>query len=120
METALQIFDEDNVLRRVPTFLPNYVKDDGTITRMVFQPRRDAAGLSVNLERLSSFDHATMGENRFRLLRVNVGVIRNDINEGIDVEHDPQAGNPAHSLVTGNLTKGKQKQLLNNSEEVFS
>ena len=53
MENAHPISDDD-VLRRVPTFLPNYIKEDGTISRMAFNPKKDAKGLSVELEKLSS------------------------------------------------------------------
>lgn len=119
METAHQIYDEDNVLRRVPTFIPNYIKPDGTVSSLAFRLRKGEDGLSVDLERLSSFSKATLGRNDFRLLKVNVGQIRNDINDGIDVILDPIEDNEAHSLITGNITKGKQKQLVKISTEVF-
>ena len=109
MENAHQISNEDNVLRRVPTFLPNYIKDDGTISRMAFSPKRDAKGLSVDLEKLSSFEKASLNQpDRFRILKVNVGIIRNDINDGLDVIHDPVEDNVAHSLILGKLTKGNK------------
>ena len=120
METAHQIFDEDNVLRRVPTFLPNYIKPDGSISSLAFRLRKGENGLSVDLERLSSFSKATMGKSSdFRLLQLNVGEIRKDINDGLDVVHDPLKDNEAHSLITGNITKGKQKQLVKISSEIF-
>ncbi|QQS28037.1 MAG: hypothetical protein IPM47_14310 [Sphingobacteriales bacterium] len=119
METAHQIYDEDNVLRRVPTFLPNYVKPDGAISSLAFRLRNGENGLSVDLERLSSFSKATLGRSDFRLLKLNVGQIRNYINDGLDVISDPLEDNNAHSLITGNLTKGKQKQLVLISNEIF-
>lgn len=119
METAHQIYDKDNVLRRVPTFLPNYIKPDGSVSSMAFRLRKGEDGLSVDLERLSSFSQATLGRSDFRLLRVNVGQIRNDINDGLDVIPDPIEGNDAHSLITGKITKGKQKQLVKISTEVL-
>jgi len=121
MENAHQISDEDNVLRRVPTFLPNYVKEDGTISRMAFNPKKDANGLSVDLEKLSSFEKASLNQpDRFRILKINVGTIRNAINDGIDVIHDPIEDNEAHSLITGKLSKGKQNQLIKASSEMTS
>ena len=119
METAHQIYDEDNVLRRVPTFLPNYVKPDGTISSLAFRLKKGEDGLSVDLEKLSSYSKATLGRSDFRLLQLNVGVIRNDINDGLDVISDPIENNEAHSLITGNITKGKQKQLVKISTEIF-
>lgn len=114
-----QISDEDFVLRRIPTFLPNYVKEDGTISRMAFNPKKDAKGLSVDLERLSSYEQAILNQpHRFRILKLNVGLIRNEINDGLDVLHDPIEDNKAHSLVTGKITKGKQNKMLQFSTEL--
>lgn len=121
MENVLQISDDDNILRRVPTFLPNYVKEDGSISRMAFNPKKDANGLSVDLEKLSSFEKASLNQpERFRILKLNVGVIRNYINDGLDVIHDPMEDNEAHSLVTGKISKGKQNQMLKISMEITS
>lgn len=118
METVLQILDEDYVLRRIPTFLPNYIKPDGSISTLAFRLKKDEDGLSVNLKRLSTFKQATLGKSDFRLLQVNVGKIRNDINDDLNVIHDPLENNIAHSLITGNITKGKQKQLIKHSKEL--
>lgn len=71
------------------------------------------------MERLSSFEKATLGDSRFKLLKINVGIIRHYINDGLDVAHNPVAENEAHCLITGHITAGKQKQLLRSSEEVF-
>ena len=121
MASVLLVSDEDNVLRRVPTFLPNYVKEDGTISRMAFSPKKDARGLSVDLERLSSFEKASLNQpERFRILRLKVGKIRNEVNDGLEVVHDPIESNEAHSLVIGKISKGKQNQLLKLSEEINS
>jgi len=121
MENVLQISDEDDVLRRVPTFLPNYVKEDGTISRMAFNPKKDAKGLSVDLAKLSSFQKASLNQpERFRILKINVGKIRNEINDGLDVIHDPMEDNEAHSLVIGKISKGKQNKMLKLSTEVHN
>lgn len=120
METV-QIFDKDNFLRRVPTYSPSHVKPDGTITRAVFKPSKsDSDGLSGDLERLSSFEKATRNDNRFRLLKINVGIIRNEINDGLDVVYNKLPENDAHCLITGKVTEGKAGQLLKKSIEVFN
>jgi hypothetical protein len=115
---AETILDEDFVLRRIPTFLPSYIKPDGTISSRAYQKKRDEDGVSVDLERLSSYEKAILGDRRFRLLKINVEVIRKDINDGLDVVHNPQQDNDAHCLITGNITESKQKQLLKHSAEV--
>lgn len=119
METV-QILNEDNFLRRVPTYLPSHVKPDGTITRAVFKPSKtDSDGLSGDLERLSSFEKATLNSSRYRLLKINVGVIRTEINDGLDVVYNVIPENNAHCLITGKITDGKAGQLLKKSIEVL-
>ena len=115
------IFDDDFFLRRVPTFLPSHVKPDGTISRAAFKPSKiDSDGLSGNLERLSSFQNATLNDSRFRLLKINVGIIRKQINDGLDVTHNPVVINHAHCLLIGKITDGKSGQLLKNAIEIFT
>lgn len=118
MANVLQIYDEDNVLRRVPTN-PSYIKPDGTINSYSFRKRKGEDGISVNLERLSSFTKTTMGSTEFRVLRINVGTIRNVINDGLNVKHNPILDNEAHSLIVGDVSKSKQKKLVKNSSELF-
>jgi len=117
MVNVLQISDKDNVLRRVP-INPSYIKPDGTINSYSFRKRKGEDGLSVNLEKLTSFKETTLGTSNFRVLKVNVGVIRYTINDGLDVIHDPLPNNTAHSLITGNISKSKQKKLIKNSTEI--
>lgn len=114
----MEIFNEDHLLRRIPTHLPNYIKPDGTISSLAYSKKRHDDGVSVDIERLSSFQKAILGEKRYRLLRINVGIIRNTINDGLQVVHNPIPDNDAHCLITGNITEGKRKLLLKHSEEV--
>jgi hypothetical protein len=116
----VQISDNDNLLRRVPTYLPNYVKDDGTISSFAFSKKRDEDGLSVDLERMTTHEVAILDARKFRLLRINVGVVVNEINDGLTVEHNPVLHNDAHCLICGNISEGKKKQLLKNSVEVHN
>jgi len=118
MANVLQVYDKDNVLRRVPTN-PSYIKPDGTINSYSFRKRKGEDGISVNLERLSSFAKTTMGSKDYRVLKINVGTIRNVINDGLDVKHSPISENNAHSLITGEVSKSKQKKLVKNSYEFF-
>ncbi len=114
----VQISDDDYVFRRVP-INPSYIKSDGSITSYAFCKKRDEDGLSVDLERLTSPETTILDKSRFRLRRINAGIVRNVINDGLDVIHDPVEGNSAHSLITGNITGSKQKQLVKHSEDLF-
>ncbi len=125
MEIVL-ISNEDNFLRRVPTWLPNLIKDDGSISSAVFKTKRGDDGLSGDAESLIvSYQQAVLNQpEKFRLLKVNVGTVRNQINDGLDVIHNPIIDHPeiqdnyAHCLIIGNITDGKAKQLLKCSAEV--
>jgi len=114
----MEILDEDNVLRRVPTFLPNYFKPDGSITRVAFSTKKDEDGLSVNLERLTTVEKSILNPSKFKLFKINVGVVKNEINDDLDVVYNPKEDNEAHCLITGNITKGKANQLKKNANEV--
>lgn len=125
MEIVL-ISNEDNFLRRVPTWLPNLIKDDGSISSAIFKTKRGDDGLSGDAESLIvSYQQAVLHQpEKFRLLKINVGIVRNQINDGLDVIHNPIKNRPgiadnyAHCLLVGNITDGKAKQLLKNSAEV--
>lgn len=119
MEIVL-ISNEDNFLRRVPTWLPNLIKDDGSISSAVFKTKRGNDGLSGDAESLiASYLQAVLNQpEKFRLLKVNVGIVRNEINDGLDVIHNPISDNYAHCLIVGNITDGKAKQLLKSSVEI--
>lgn len=116
----MEISDKDLVIRRVPTHIPNYIKADGSISSCAYQKKRGEDGISVDLERLTTFERACLGDKRYRLLKIQVGIIRHEINDGLNVEHNPQPENDAHCLITGNVTQGKQKSLLKNSTEIVS
>jgi hypothetical protein len=83
-----------------------------------FTPKKGDDGLSGDLERLSSFEKATLKSDKYRLLKINVGVVRDEINDGLDVIHNPIPENDAHCLLIGKITEGKAGQLLKKSMEV--
>ncbi|MGB4840980.1 MAG: hypothetical protein WBP08_18375 [Saprospiraceae bacterium] len=98
------ISDDDYVLRRVPTFLPNFIKPDGSVSSLAFSKKRDEDGLSVDLERLTTPAVTIIDRSRFKLRRINVGIVRNDINDELDVIYNPITHNLAHCLIVGNIT----------------
>jgi hypothetical protein len=103
METV-QIGNEDFLLRRIP-ISPSYIKSDGSITSFAFLLRKGENGISADLERLADKEESIQDKSRFRLARINVGYIRNTINDGLDCIHDPISTNYAHSLITSNTGK---------------
>ena len=108
-----EILAEDKLLRRVQFMHPDFIKDDGTPSSSSFQLKKNPDGtkedgLSVDLERLISYDVAIGDITRFRLY----ALIANDLkNLGLSCEHDPQLHNFAHSLIKGNISKPISRKL---------
>ncbi|BBO16220.1 conserved hypothetical protein [Candidatus Brocadia pituitae] len=61
------ILYNDNLLRRVHFVDPNYIRDDGTLTSFVFQLKKGGYGISVNIERLTTYQDSIQEVHRFRL-----------------------------------------------------
>jgi len=117
----VQIGNEDFLLRRIPAF-PNYIKPDGSITSFAFSLRKGEDGISTDLERLANRDVSVLDRTKFRLARVNAGLIRNDINDGLDCIHSPLPENYAHSLITsqsGKITDLKSRAMARNAAIVY-
>ena len=112
MEIA-PILDSDNVYRRVPTYLPNYFKDDGSVTSLAYKTKRGEDGLSVDLERLTTVEKSLLDGVKFKLFAINVGLIRQIEPDKIDVIHNPQNDNLAHCLIIPEVSdKNAQKLKL--------
>jgi hypothetical protein len=117
----VQIGNEDFLLRRIPVY-PPYTKPDGSITSFAFTLKKGEDGISTDLERLADKDVSVMDKSKFRLARINVGYIRNDINDGLDCIHSPLPGNYAHSLITSNtgkITESKSRAMARNAAIVY-
>lgn len=117
----VSIGNEDNLLRRIP-ILPNYIKPDGSISGFAFSLRKGEDGISTDLERLTSHQTSVLDRTKFRLAKVNAGIIRNEINDGLDCMHNPLPENYAHSLIvsqTGKITGSKSRAMARKSEVVF-
>lgn len=100
----VQIGNEDFLLRRIP-ISPSYIKPDGSITSFAFSLRKDENGISTDLESLVDPNISVLDRTRFCLARINAGIIRNQINDGLDCEHNPLPENYAHSLIISNTGK---------------
>ena len=100
----VSIYNEDFLLRRIP-ISPSYIKPDGTITSFGFSLRKGEDGISTDLERLANYDSSIQDKTKYRLAKINAGIIRNDINDGLDCIHNPLPNNYAHSLITSQTGK---------------
>jgi hypothetical protein len=120
METV-QIGNEDFLLRRIP-ISPSYIKPDGSITSFAFHLKKGEDGISTDLERLADRDTSVLDRTRFRLVKINAGFIRNNINDGLDCIHNPLPENYAHSLITSRTNKiseSKSRQMARNTEIIY-
>ena len=112
METIL---DNDNLLRRVPFIDPNYVRDDGTLTSLAFQLKKGESGLSVNVERLTTYVGSIQNVHRFRLYYLKA---RQPRELGLTCMYDPQPANNAHTLIKGEITKRISRELAKSAKRI--
>ncbi len=111
------IGNEDFLLRRFPLAHPNYFRPDGSVSSYAYCPdKSDTAGLSVNLERITTLKATVLDHNQFGLLRISAGNIRS-VPE-LDCIHNPIEGNDAHSLITGTISKNKRSKLIELSSTI--
>jgi hypothetical protein len=102
------ISSEDRLLRRCLFLNSSFIKPDGTPTSGCFSLKRDEDGLSVDLEKLTSFSKSIQDPRIYRLFVLIVGEVKS---LGLDVVYDPIPTNIAHSLIKGNITKPISRQL---------
>ena len=120
MEIIL-IGDEDFLLRRIPNF-PSHIKPDGTIARTSFTLKKGEDGISTDLEKLTTQSFTLLDRSRYRLARINAGLIRNQINDGLECKHNPLPENFAHTLITdlsGEITKSKSRAMASSAEIII-
>jgi len=105
-----QVLAEDRLLRRVRYLDPSYVRDDMTVTSFAFTLKKSKGetGLSVDIERLTTFEKSISDRKQFRLFRLVCKEVR-DL--GLDCIHKPEAENFAHAEITGNITKSISSRL---------
>lgn len=112
------IYDKDNLLRRVIFTNPNFVRPDQTVTSFAFTPRKidgTAESLSVDLERLTTYESSIKDRFSYRLYSLTALQIRNI---GLNCEHHPIDGNDAHSLIVGDVSRSKAKQLAGAAKRI--
>lgn len=106
--TIIEIQNDDRLLRRAFHTDPHWVKDDMTVTSLAFKLRKGEEGLSVDIERLTTYEASITNRDRFRLFAITAGYVR-DI--GLDCLHKPVDGNYAHAEITG-ISSNKYSSLL--------
>lgn len=94
----VEILNDDRLLRRAFYTDPNYVREDMTVTSLAFKLRRGEEGLSVDVERLTTYEESIADFHRFRLFAVKAGEVRA---MGLDCKHKPVEGNYAHAEIIG-------------------
>ncbi len=65
----IEISDEDRLLRRAIYKNPSYVRDDMTVTSFAFRLRKGELGLSVDIEKLTTYDNSISDAESIGCLR---------------------------------------------------
>ena len=100
MNKGDQVDKNEMLLRRVYRTDKRYVdKRTGRPTSRAFAPRpKDEGKLSVDIERLTTYEKAILDVARFVLFAFSAGIVY-DLN--LNCIYDPVELNPAHAVVTG-------------------
>lgn len=106
---------DDRLLRRVQFLDPNFIKDDGTPASSSFSLKSGEDGLSVDLERLTTYPRAIQDRSRFRLFAL---CAEYTVSLGLENVHDPIEDNYAHTLMKGNITRGIARKLASNAVRI--
>lgn len=109
------ITGEDYLLRRV-VIDPSYIKPDNSISSFAFKPRAiDTDGLSVDLERLTTYEKAILDRTKFRLARLQASL---PPALGLTCLHAPKEDNEAHCLLQGTFSNSVCRTLARNASFV--
>lgn len=102
-QIRVEIKDEDRALQRTFFTDHRYVKPDMTVTLFAFKLRSGEEGLSVDIERLTTYEKNIVNEEKYRLFALQVRFIRTI---GLDCVHGPIVHeNYAHAEIFGEQLK---------------
>jgi len=87
---------------------PRYIKPDGSVSSFGFSPKPNEEGLSVNIERLTTYKNSIVDIKRFRLFALQYDYIKN---LELDCIHDPINDNYAHALIVGSINRRVSRAL---------
>jgi hypothetical protein len=105
-----EIKNDDRILRRVWYPDSNYIRDDMTATPMAFKLRKKIGetGLSVSIERLTTFAKAIRDVTRYRLFVLSATQVRET---ELDCIHKPEPDDYAHAEIVGIITNSVSSKL---------
>ena len=102
---VIQLKDEDRLLRRVIFKDPSYVRKDMSVTSFAFKLRKEEEGLSVDIEKLTTYEKSIISIEKYRLFAVSSKDVRS---LELDCIHKPLPDNYAHAEIYGSaLNKNK-------------
>lgn len=104
----IEILDSDNLLRRIIFRNPSYIRPDNSLSSFAFKLRSVDTGLSVDIERLTTYEKSIIDKLNYRLYAVKVEYVRSI---GLDCIHDPQPENIAHAQIVGEIKNSVSKKL---------
>lgn len=95
MEIGERLSDDEWLWRRV---FHNQIKPDGSVSPRAFSPRpKDNGFLSVDMERLTSYQKSVLDPTKFAVFRFQAAIPHSI--PGINCTYDPLEGNDAHALI---------------------
>ena len=109
------IHESDRLLRRIQFLDPNFIKPDGTPSSASFSLRKGENGLSVDLERLTTYEKSITDRFKFRLFSIEASETKS---LGLDNQHDPQLENYAHTLIIGNFSRSISRKLASMAKRI--
>jgi hypothetical protein len=107
---VIQLNNEDRLLRRVIFKDPSYVRENMTVTSFAFKLRKGEEGLSVDIEKLTTYEKSITSVEKYRLFAVSSKDVRS---LDLDCIHKPLPDNYAHAEISGPaLNKNKVSSQL--------
>jgi len=104
----VNIEENDRLLRRVQFLHPDFIKPNGTPSSASFSLKTGEKGLSVDIERLTTYEKSILDKTRFRLFYLYASLT---VQLGLTNQHDPQPDNYAHTLIMGNISRSVSRLL---------
>lgn len=109
------IHESDRLLRRIQFLDPNFIKPDGTPSSASFSLRKGENGLSVDLERLTTYEKSISDKFRFRLFSIEASETKS---LGLENRHNPQPENYAHTLIIGDFSRSISRKLATMAKRI--
>lgn len=109
IEENIQIEDDDRLLRRVMFRNPNYVREDMTVTSFALKLRKGESGLSVDIEKLTTYEKSIVDSDKYRLFALVAKDVRSI---GLHCDHRKEKDNYAHAEISGGTLNNRVSSQL--------